>query len=585
MASDSTSPRRRWTVRLLTAAFYLLVAGLGYWVFLTITDRYIERRRPVTLVYEPHPLRRVMLAPGQSYRRHDVAFSINHHGLRGRAPGKKEEGELRLFVLGGSSVFDHLLSDRQSWPERLGPYLADRGFSGVKTYNAGVPGYSSREVLALYRDVVRHFRPDVVLIYLGWNDAKYMRRFRTRVDVDRFYRARSADRYRYLTAERPARNWHALVEMVRQAKGGEAPLAEARGAGGGARAKDRRPPPGEPREARTWGESAGMDFWRDNLSTLIRAIADDGALPMLVAQNTLTDTDLVPEARKRISYRFVGLEHDELVELNEAMVAALGELAAENDVPLIDLRHLFNGKLGYFIDHVHMTPLGSQRLAMSVAGCLAPTLEGRGFERSAPAAVRQPPVAHWTFDSPEDGIADSAPYSLDGSADDGVRPVADCKRGGCLFFPGDGGAVRIESRNPLHLSEHFAISLWLRPETGGPAEREGLIVKSGAYHLALRDGRPSFYGYGLDRPGWHVADRALEPGRWHRLTFEHRGDRIRMTVDGDLVYDRAARGELERSSRELVIGGGHGPFAGEIDDVRFELLDLSDALDCGRNAE
>src|SRR5688500_14422193 len=92
------------------------VAAGTYLYFIHITDKFIEFKRPQTLIYEPHPLHRHVFKPDQSYSDSSGrSFPIGPHRMRGEEPTlPKEPGVFRIFAVGGSSVFDHQAVP--SWP-------------------------------------------------------------------------------------------------------------------------------------------------------------------------------------------------------------------------------------------------------------------------------------------------------------------------------------------------------------------------------------------------------------------------------------------------------------------------------------
>lgn len=363
------SNRARYAVYLLAFGLAALILGVGVFV---VTERYIERQRPVTLVYRPHPFRRQVLVPEQKYQRGRVAFDIGPHGWRGSEPEMpKPPGTLRIIALGGSSVFDHLVTGGASWPERIGPLLQgnmaeplrDLGWTRVESYNGGVPGYSSRETLATYHDLAARYAPDLVLFYLGWNDAKYMVPFLEGADPDRYYSYRGAfeAQYRFLLAPRPWRNLAALGKMWT--------------ARVGALAENRSAVAEKARVSRLdWDHTPGLEYWRRNVRAFGERVLQDGALPVFIAQNTLTVPGLSPELRKRVVYRYVGLEHDALVAVNEAMVRGLAAESAGLSVPFLDLRGGINGREDFFSDHVHMKAAGSEAFARALAEALEKVL-------------------------------------------------------------------------------------------------------------------------------------------------------------------------------------------------------------------
>lgn len=97
---------------------------------------------------------------------------VNALGLRG--PDVKEDkppGVLRIVCLGDSITFGDKLDQGETIPERMQAILAARQPDRhVEVINAAVPGYSSRQGLALWQKRVRDLHPDVVMIAFGFND-------------------------------------------------------------------------------------------------------------------------------------------------------------------------------------------------------------------------------------------------------------------------------------------------------------------------------------------------------------------------------------------------------------------------------
>jgi hypothetical protein len=128
-----------------------------------------------------------------------------------------------------------------------------------------------------------------------------------------------------------------------------------------------------------------MTYWQKNVEAFVLAVLADGAVPVLVAENTLAHLDNGDRELRRIAFRFVGLDHKSLLEINEAMVDVLYNVATEYSVPMIDLRSKMNGNSEYFQDHVHMFPMGSERLASQLASSIAPLFKSDGARCSVRA--------------------------------------------------------------------------------------------------------------------------------------------------------------------------------------------------------
>jgi lysophospholipase L1-like esterase len=85
----------------------------------------------------------------------------------------------RIIVLGGSTVEgDGASGSTTALPAMLQDVLSSRYIAvkrpkaRIEVINAGVGGYYSTQELLLYISNLRHFQPDLVLAYNGWNDMK-----------------------------------------------------------------------------------------------------------------------------------------------------------------------------------------------------------------------------------------------------------------------------------------------------------------------------------------------------------------------------------------------------------------------------
>ena len=101
----------------------------------------------------------------------DNNYRLNSLGFRIERPliKSKPEGELRIFVLGGSSVFNGAPFEK-TIPGQLESQLLRRGFSGAKVYNFGIVSAVSGQELALLTHLLVDYAPDLVISYGGGND-------------------------------------------------------------------------------------------------------------------------------------------------------------------------------------------------------------------------------------------------------------------------------------------------------------------------------------------------------------------------------------------------------------------------------
>jgi lysophospholipase L1-like esterase len=112
---------------------------------------------------------RYVLVPGNYTFKGGTGFTINSRGFVGpEFEAEKTQEVKRIFALGDSCTFGAY--------DFAYPGLVDRAFNtGVterkyEVINAGVEGYNSMYALARLKEDVLQYDPDLVTVYIGWND-------------------------------------------------------------------------------------------------------------------------------------------------------------------------------------------------------------------------------------------------------------------------------------------------------------------------------------------------------------------------------------------------------------------------------
>ena len=248
-------------------------------------------------------------------------------GLRGEDPGEK--GAARVLCLGDSVTLGY----ERDYPALLAEELAVRG-ADVQVLNAGVPGYSIAQARRRLRQLAPTLKPDVVVVLLGWNDAKDLLRGYTDTQLMDSVLARFLARFRG--------PWSGAVE-------------------GSALSREsgccRVPPP---------------EFSAE-LFALIDEIRDDGAQPLLVTYPAVIDTS---DALRHYPGELVATRRTRLAAVRQATLDAGVAL----NVHVVDLAARSESLLrrGYFHDAVrdpiHPSGEGARELARVLAPKLASML-------------------------------------------------------------------------------------------------------------------------------------------------------------------------------------------------------------------
>lgn len=286
-------------------------------------------------------------------------FRINAQGYRGAAVAiPKPPGEVRIVVLGGSSVFDLYATEGQDWPHLVQERLAAPG-RRVVVVNAGVPGHASFDSLARLYAQLWTFDPDFVLVYHAWNDIKYFAELSATSPLIGLYKPHdpSADPFQNY---RGTADWLLSSSQLYVKARTRYLLRQYRpGLEGAARGNVGRGSYGP----------MGLEQYRLVTELLVAGTRAIGAVPVLLTEAYLLTPETYRQART-----LVALSQDELVRAFADCAETLRAVARDEQVPLLDLAAILNGRADLFADHVHTTAAGSAVLAEAVATFLAPRL-------------------------------------------------------------------------------------------------------------------------------------------------------------------------------------------------------------------
>jgi lysophospholipase L1-like esterase len=247
--------------------------------------------------------------------------SINSLGLRGPEPVlPKPAGRRRVACFGDSITFGYGVGDDETYAAALGRRLEGQS---VDVINAGVTGYTSYQVLGLLRRVAPQLRPDVATICIGWNDG-------TRRPLD------DAAYARRLSVASRAEGWLDRSYLFRGLKS-----LYLRSAAAGAE------------EART--ERVPLDQYRANLAALVDECRQQAIRPVFIA---LPHRKRAGEAA--IVSPYPGMFRESATTLGVPFVSAT-DLTLESSLPDTD---------SLFVDALHMSPSGNERMAEELARAL-----------------------------------------------------------------------------------------------------------------------------------------------------------------------------------------------------------------------
>jgi hypothetical protein len=110
------------------------------------------------------------LRPNVETRFLNTTVRTNREGFRGAEPGPADKVAL---CLGDSTVFGYSVEEPDAFPARLQIRLRKQGRSddAWSVINAGVPGYSSLQVRLQAEKLVPRWKPAVIILCVGNNEA------------------------------------------------------------------------------------------------------------------------------------------------------------------------------------------------------------------------------------------------------------------------------------------------------------------------------------------------------------------------------------------------------------------------------
>ncbi len=181
--SRPVSPVRQ---RVFGVVLLALALGLVEWAArislpdnLAIGRRILLGRENVNLVRMQNTIGQAYLlyASAPNYANERFGLQHNEDGYRGKAvPLDKQPGMLRVLCLGGSTTYGGTVGrPEQAYPAVLEEFLRANlpaAYTNVEVINGGLTWGTSAELLTHYHFKYHYYRPDLIIINTGGNDAE-----------------------------------------------------------------------------------------------------------------------------------------------------------------------------------------------------------------------------------------------------------------------------------------------------------------------------------------------------------------------------------------------------------------------------
>jgi lysophospholipase L1-like esterase len=309
-----------------------------------------------------------VLEPGEYRSEYGGVARINSAGFVGRELEPNGPDLWRIAAVGDSCTYGGG-SDTDSYPALLGARLRLRSGAGrrYEVVNAGISGLNSELALRRLRTQVLPLAPDVVTLYIGWNDL---------MKFDPLAQVVPGQDSPWSGVARALDNlW--LVKGLRKLLFFYV--------------RPRLAPPSTGPESRT-GRFAGFrpTAYEGNLGEMVDAVRGAGARPLLVTLPTVVRAEMSVSDLRRAHVMFPYFRYangvGDFLDLLAAYNRTVRSLAERKGVPLVDLAQYFealDGDERFFFDTMHPDKRGRELIAEQLlaglerAGLLAPPPEAR----------------------------------------------------------------------------------------------------------------------------------------------------------------------------------------------------------------
>lgn len=264
---------------------------------------------------------------------------VNSLGFRGpEISREKPPGTYRIVSLGDSATFGPQ-EEECAYPYLLPALLQPRQ---VEAVNAAVEGYRTDRALARLRKDVLPLKPDLVTVFIGWNDL-----YQTDPGAETEQLSiRGNPLAQLLTLSEAAQTFRRVYFMRAQS---------ARGVG---------PSIGE-RTLQPYAPSG----YAERLREIFRTVRVGGADVITLTWPTVLSDQMSPEAQAKAHYPWYTAQSTELLALYRKYQETLRRVAAEERVPVVDVAALFVGpnRAALFKDTAHFTCEGQSMVAAELA--------------------------------------------------------------------------------------------------------------------------------------------------------------------------------------------------------------------------
>lgn len=158
------------------------ISGKGFTLSLHELDAFDPE---ISKIYKWHPYTGFIFNPNVKFtgshpnQKAKAKVSVDKHGFLSEDNGldfEKQENEIRIATIGGSTTANINLTFSENWPGYIGHFIQETfPEKKIRVINAGTPGFDTTQSIGNLALRVMPFKPDIVIIYHAYNDLKAIR--------------------------------------------------------------------------------------------------------------------------------------------------------------------------------------------------------------------------------------------------------------------------------------------------------------------------------------------------------------------------------------------------------------------------
>lgn len=291
---------------------------------------------------------RLELIPNTDLRMNGAIIQVNSKGFVGpEFPDKKASGSLRVFALGDSCTFGTYW--KTAYPAILQSLLAAKLHDGaIEVINAGIEGYNSTYALARLKEEVLPYGPDVVIVYVGWNDLMKNNPASTSSEAGSRWISLALERSYLVKAYKKFIFYYLRPILVK-------PRIEA-----------------SSQDRRVYDHFVPA-IYKNNLNAMLDVLNANKVQVILVTRPTVVREGMshADIAKESVVFPYFAGAYSlsQFLSLHDAYNRVVREVALSRNVPLVDLDKIVNerDKRPLFFDTMHPTDQGHELIAHSLA--------------------------------------------------------------------------------------------------------------------------------------------------------------------------------------------------------------------------